>query len=89
MYKLLIIPFLLIGCSKTIIPETGNQVQVVMYSELTNLTLDVSKVCREKVISKETCTDLHSKLSTAKNIIDSEGGTNKAADILNYVRSKL
>ena len=89
MYKLLIIPFLLIGCSKTIIPETGNQVQVIMYSELTNLTIDVSEVCREKIIPKETCSDLYSKLSTAKSIIDGEVGTDKAADILNYVRSKL
>jgi len=77
------------GCSKTIIPQTGNQFQVVSYSQLADVTKDVTAACKAKVLKRSTCIQFATKLRTAKSLIDSEAGTDKAADILNYIRSKL
>jgi uncharacterized protein YceK len=77
------------GCSKAIIPETGNQLQVVSYSQFISVTNDVTDACRDKLIDLDMCKNLMDKLTTAKEAIDNDSGTNKASDILNYVRSKL
>ena len=77
------------GCSETVIPQTPIQFQTVSYAQLYNITLDVHNACQERVISKETCVDLFDNINSAKIIIDSGLGAEKAADILTYIRSKL
>lgn len=92
MYRVMFALFLLTmldGCSKTVIPQTGNQFQVVSYSQLTDVTKDVTAACEAKVLDKSTCIQFATKLHTVKGLIDSEKGTDKAAEILNYIRSKL
>lgn len=89
MFKVVVLTFLLVGCSKTIIPQTATQFQVVSYAQLTAVTGDVYTACQEKVLTKETCVSLFDKINTAKLIIDSGVGVEKAADLLTYIRSKL
>lgn len=77
------------ACDKIIIPQTGNQVQVVSYSQLIDLTNDVTATCKARLIEKELCVEFYDKLTTAKDLIKSEGSTDTVANIFNYIRSKI
>jgi len=89
MYKILILVVLLVGCSKTIIPQTETQFQVVSYAQIAVTATDVYTACQGKILTKETCVDLFDKINTAKSIIDSGVGVENAANLLTYIRSKL
>lgn len=88
MFALLILT-LLEGCSKTIIPETGNQFQVVTYSQIADTARDVKAACEEEILTKDTCTLLATKLRVAKDIVDNDKGIDEAVGILTFIRSKL
>ena len=81
--------FFISGCSSNIIPETGNQFQVVGYSQLISVTQDVNKSCRAELLTKKLCADLLEKIRTAASLIDSDRNSGKAAELITYIRSKL
>lgn len=81
--------FLLVGCSSVLIPHTGNQFQVVTYSQVISLAVEANDALREGVITAETHKDIHDKLALVMKHADSEGGTDKAAEIINKIREKL
>jgi len=87
MFRILLLTVILSGCTSNIIPETGNQIKIVGYSQLISVTLEVHEACKSKVITKETCIDLHDRLQTAEGLIGEH--SNRAADLLTYIRSKI
>lgn len=92
MYRTMIALFVLViltGCSKTVIPETGNQVQVVLYAQIADTAKDVKVACEEKLLKKAQCIQFATSLHTAKSLVDSEGGTETVSDIIEYIRGKL
>lgn len=89
MFRTLLIVVLLAGCSTKIIPETSNQFQVVGYAQLTQVTTEVRDACAEKLIDKALCVDLYGKIKTTAELIDSNQNSGRAADLINYIRSKL
>lgn len=87
--NVILMVFFISGCSSKVVPETSNQFQVIGYSQLAQVTTEVRSACIEKLIDKDTCVDLHSKIKSAMELIGSKQGTGKAADLINYIRSKL
>ena len=87
MFRILLLTIILSGCSSNIIPETGNQIKVAGYAQLISVTLELHEACKSRIITKETCIDLRDRLQTAEGLIGEH--SNRAADLLTYIRSKL
>ena len=87
MFRVIVLSIMLAACSSNIIPETSNQVQVVSYSQLAQVTSEVSEACRSEVLTKDVCKDLLVKIKKAYVIIDTDVAA--AADLVDSIRSKL
>ena len=89
MFKIILMIFFISGCSTQVIPKTSKQFQVVGYAQLTQVTTEVRDACAEKLITKKVCVDLYGKIRTTAKLIDSNQNSGGAADLINYIRSKL
>lgn len=90
MFRILALSTLILaGCTKTVVPQTANQLEVVTYSELISVTNDVSAACKNRILTKDTCADLAKKLRSVKAAVDNEVVTELTMEAFNYVRGKL